>query len=190
MKDFRQEGKEARLNELFESIEYKNKLLTSRGVLVVCNDISELSSVVLENNPEILYFNNVKKLVLESRIKRDAIDFKEVSQRYSEYLSKNNSKKNKNHTEFLAHINKYWSNLKFYSEKKTWKRYVLSISTANAPRAVRKGVGYFLVIVAPGFDFEKSFKYKDRTNVSTKKYYGSIFKDIYYEITEDTKKAA
>lgn len=182
MKGCRQEGKEAKLKELFESIKYKNKFLTSRGVLVVCNDISELSSVLLENSPEILYIENIQKLVLESRIKRDSVDFKEVAQKYSEYLAKNNSKKNKNHTEFLAHMNKYWSNLKFYSEKQTWNRYVLSISTANAPRAVRKGVGYFLVIVAPGFDFEKGFKYKDRTNVITKKYYDSIFKGIYYEI--------
>ncbi|OSO49002.1 hypothetical protein [Pseudomonas syringae] len=190
MKDCRQEGKEAKLKELFESIEYKNKFLTSRGVLVVCNDISELSSAVLESNPEILNLENVEKLTLEARIKRDAVDFKEVARRYNEYLAKNNSKKNKNHTEFLAHINKYWSNLKFYSEKQTWKRYVLSISTANAPRAVRKGVGYFLVIVAPNFDFKKNFKYKDRTNVITKKYYDSIFNGIYYEIPEDTKKSA
>lgn len=190
MKDCRQEGKEAKLKELFQSIEYTNKILTSRGVLVVCNHISQLPDAVLENNPEILYFENVEKIVLRAAIKRDAIDFKEVAQKYSEYLAKNNSKKNKNHHEFIAHMNKHWSNLRFYSENQTWKRYVLSISTANAPRAVRKGVGYFLVIVAPGFDFEKGFKYKDRTNVSTKKYYDSIFKDIYYEILEDTKKAA
>ena len=183
MKDKNQLIKEEKLKALYESIENKHKYLTARGILLVCNDISEISSELLEQKVEILNIENLSKLVLECRIKRNPTSFNIVNKMFSDYLIRNNNKKRKHHDEFSSNINKYGDKLRFYSYKELSTRHLLSIYDSDSKKAFVRSVGYFLIIVAPNFDLSK-IKYRDRTNVCKTTFYQSIFEDIYYSIPQ------
>lgn len=181
MKDKYQIIKEEKLRAVYDSIESKHKCLTARGILLVCNDISEVSGELLNKKVEILNIQNLSKLILECRVKRNPIDFKVVNKMYSDYLLRNNNNRRKHHSEFFSNMARYGDKLRFYSHKELSTRHLLSIYENGSKKAFVRSVGYFLIIVAPSFDLSK-IKYRDRTNICKATFYQSIFEDIYYSI--------
>lgn len=172
---------------IFESVDFGRKALTTNGVLVLCNDINEISESVLSQNPEILKFENARRVVLEKRVKRKGFSYYAVSKMYNEYLAKDSSWYRKNHKEFANHMNLYADSLRFHNVKENSYRYILNVREKEST-IQKRGMSDLLILVLPNFDLSK-FRYEDKTELSKKTYYKSIFDNIYYEIPE-SKKAA